>query len=180
VPCARARTPYRVDVEVLGAPELEAQVRDAQVLAVAWPSGGGAEEPFRTASVVNAGCATPTPRRRCCPCARTTISLRPLFRSVARDVDANSLPGLFVDRPGALAVLRGRRGVGIDHRRGLPHANDINARGARREPSKTFEFRAVSLPGGPGEDMRRRARTRAAVRADPSLFHIWTGNGSAR
>jgi hypothetical protein len=50
---------------VLDASELEAQVLDAQVLAVAWPSGGGLEEPFRTASVVNAGCATPTPRRRC-------------------------------------------------------------------------------------------------------------------
>jgi hypothetical protein len=76
------------------------------------------------------------------------------------------------------AALRGCRGIGIDHQRGLPHANIINARGARREPLETVEFRAVSLPGGLGEDKRRRARTRAAVRADPSLSHIWVGNGS--
>jgi hypothetical protein len=77
VPYARARTLYRADAEVLGAPELE-----ALVLAVAWPSGGGLEEPFRTVSVVKAGCATPTPCRHCCPCARTAIFLRPLFWSV--------------------------------------------------------------------------------------------------
>jgi hypothetical protein len=38
-------------------------------------------------------------------------------------VDTDSLPVLFVDRPGAPAALRGHRGVGIDHRRGLPRAN---------------------------------------------------------
>jgi hypothetical protein len=144
---------------VLGAPVLEALVLDAQVLAVAWPSGGGLEQPFRTASVENAGCTTPTPRRRCCLCARMAISLRPWFWSVAGDVDSNSAAnGLFVDRPGEPTALRGCRGVGIDHRRGLPRANGINARGARCEPSETFEFRAVSLQGGPGEDMRTRAR----------------------
>jgi hypothetical protein len=79
VPCAQARTLYRVNAEVLGAPVLDAPELEALVLAVAWPGGGGLEEPCRTASVVNAGCATPSPRRRCCPCARTAIFLRPLF-----------------------------------------------------------------------------------------------------
>jgi hypothetical protein len=153
--------------------------RPTLVLAVVWPSGGGLEQPFRTVSVENAGCATPTPHHCCYPCARTAISLHPWLWSVAGDVDANSATnGLFVDRPGETAALPGRRGVGIDHRRGLPRANGINARGVGREASETFEFRAVPLLGGPGEDMRRHARTRAAVRADPSLSHIWAGNGS--
>jgi hypothetical protein len=104
-----------LDALELEAMVLDAQVLDAQVLAMAWPSGGGLEQPFRTASVENAGCATPTSRRRCRPCARTTISIRPWFWSVAGDVYANSLPGLFVDRPGVPAALRGRGGVGIDH-----------------------------------------------------------------
>jgi hypothetical protein len=81
---------------------LGAQGLDAQLLGAAWPSGGGLEQPFVTVSVENTGCATPTPRRRCCPCARTTISLQPLLWSVAGDVDANSAAnGLFVDRPGS-------------------------------------------------------------------------------
>jgi hypothetical protein len=51
--------------------------------------------------------------------------------------------------------------------------NGINARGARRKPLETFEFPVVSLPGRPGEDMRRRVWMPAAVWADPSLSHIW-------
>jgi hypothetical protein len=67
---------------VLGAPVLDAPELEALVLAVAWPGDGGLEEPCRTSSVVNAGCATPMSRHRCCPSARTTIFLRPLFWSV--------------------------------------------------------------------------------------------------
>jgi hypothetical protein len=52
------------------------------VLAVVWPGGGIAEAPCHRASMVNADCATPRPRRRCYPCARTAIFLRPLFWSV--------------------------------------------------------------------------------------------------
>jgi hypothetical protein len=62
---------------VLDAPELDAHVLDAQVLAVAWPSGGGAEEPFCMTSVVNTDCVTPMPCRHCCPCARMAIFLWP-------------------------------------------------------------------------------------------------------
>jgi hypothetical protein len=64
---------------VLGAPVLDAPVLEAPVLAMAWLGGGVEEEPCHRASVVNAGCATPMPRRRCCPCARKVIFLRPLF-----------------------------------------------------------------------------------------------------
>jgi hypothetical protein len=103
VPCARACTLYHADAPALGAQVLDAQVLEAQVLGVAWPSGGGLEQPFGMLSVENAGCATPMPRRRCCPCTRTAISLRPWLWSVAGDVDANSATNrLFVDKSGRL------------------------------------------------------------------------------
>jgi hypothetical protein len=175
MPCARARTLYHTDAEVLGALELDAPELEALVLVVAWSGGGGLEEPYHTASVMNAGCATLTPRRRCCPCARTAIFLWPLLWSVllAMWTPTRCQSYLWKAR-GACRPAWSALITGEDY-----HAqNGFNARGARHKPSETFEFPVVSLSGGPGEDMRSRARTPAAVWADPFLSHIWAGNGS--
>jgi hypothetical protein len=126
-----------VDVEVLGAAVLE-----AQALTVAWLSGGGLEQPFRTASVENAGCTTPTPRRHCCPCARTAISLRPWFWSVAGDVDANSAAnGLFVDRPRELAacVVAEASALISDEDCHTQTTSMLEARGVNRRRRLSFE-----------------------------------------
>jgi hypothetical protein len=97
---------------------------------------------------------------------------------VAGDVDADSLPVLFVEGPGRLPPCVVAKASALITGEDYHAQNGFNARGARHEPSETFEFPVVSLSGGPGEDMRSRARTPAAVWADPFLSHIWAGNGS--